>query len=195
MRRMFARSLVLGVAAACCCVVVFQCVAALTLLIPRERIVWQIRRGFAEGSIGTAHFPPRDQYWRIGRDQWTDCATFQMSIRGDGSFLEELITPRRFSMPRETDPPAPCWLLQAAVSAEATAAALPTWRYHRYLHGTTTLARIGLSTLSVRALREAIRLSIAAAALLAIAAAVWLLGQGSRHRPKGLGTLVLCAVS
>ena len=124
--------------------------ASLSLLVPRELIIGRIADGFESGQL-VPEDNPLSGHWRIGRDQWTDCATFQMAIRGDASALREMVTPRRFSE-------SPCPVLQEFVLRPG--AEYETWRYHQYVHGTTTLTRLALGLGSVAILRNSIRASL-----------------------------------
>jgi hypothetical protein len=170
-------------------IVCFLAVTALTLLIPRERIAQQIREGFETGALIPASYPRPEARWRLGWDQWTDCATLQMAIRGDASFLRELVTPRRYGSAAD-NPGFPCRLLQEAVQSDLDDPDHGSWRYHRYLHGTTILARTGLRFLSVRGLRELIRIAVLGFGAFAIGLAAWLAFSG-RHR----STIGLCALT
>jgi hypothetical protein len=193
-RVMLRRSFLTGAGVASCSVLALLGVTALTLQIPRERIVQELRAGFAEGSILPLNYPAPDEYWRLGRDQWTDCAILQMALRGDAPFVQELISPRRYLTVIEDPARGPCRLLREATDPAANASNLETWRYHRYLHGATVLTRIALWGTSVSGLREAIRISILGFGALAVAVAVWSLVSGYRRPAHALATVSLVAV-
>ncbi|MGA9396721.1 MAG: hypothetical protein WBV22_00560, partial [Anaerolineaceae bacterium] len=192
---MLQRSFLIGAGVALCSVLIFLGVIALTLEIPRERIMQELRAGFVESSILPLNYPlPRD-YWRLGRDQWTDCAILQMALPGDAPFSQELVSPRRYRTTTIGDPSqGPCRLLQEVTDPTSSTSGLQTWRYHRYLHGATVLTRMALWVTSVGRLRDAIKIAILGFGGFALAIAVWSLVSGYRRPAHALAATSLMAV-
>ncbi|NOT26795.1 MAG: hypothetical protein HOP16_11910 [Acidobacteria bacterium] len=191
---MVQRSVLTGAGVAVASVLIFLGVTAITLEIPPERVLHEIRAGFDEGSILRQNYPQPKDYWRLGRDQWTDCATLQMALRGDAPFYQELITPRRYSLASADPARGPCQLLREATDPAGSPADLQTWRYHRYLHGSTVLTRIALWTTSVNGLRDAIKISTLCFGGFALAVALWSLVSNRRRPAHALATVSLVAV-
>jgi len=151
------KATIFGSAGALICMAIFFAVVAVSLMVPGELIRGRILQGYDTQSVVTADYP--DEFRTVGKDNWTDCVTFQMAIKGEGSFFEELISPRRFWKLSPEEKNSPCAFLEEVVSHTRTASVRPEWRYHRYIHGSSILTRLFLIIFDVRTYRLILELS------------------------------------
>lgn len=141
-----------GIGVAAISMVVFFILAAASLLIPRDVIVNKIAQGFETGWVTTNDYPDE----RLGRDQYTDCVVFQMAMRDDAGFMEELASPRWYDMAPDEKEWSPCTWLKEAVDQNLDVTR-PKLRYHRYIHGSTILTRFMLMISEVHTYRVSIK--------------------------------------